>query len=113
MMATLSPFARVSIVQLEGTLRAPVGRWLSRTVQGRLDHGERRIIVDLSRLTAIDAAGIGELVRALNVAAAAGGALRVVQPQARVRRLLRVAGLIEILTAGNSFGSHSSRIPTN
>lgn len=100
MMATLSPCARVSIIQLDGTLRAPVDRWLSRNVQARLDRGERRIIVDLSQLTAIDAAGIGELVRALNVAAAAGGALRVVQPQARVRRLLQIAGLVEALTTG-------------
>ncbi|HEX2446130.1 MAG TPA: STAS domain-containing protein [Vicinamibacterales bacterium] len=84
----------MSIIQLDGTLRAPVDRWLSRNVQARLDRGERRIIVDLSQLTAIDAAGIGELVRALNVAAAAGGALRVVQPQARVRRLLQIAGLV-------------------
>jgi hypothetical protein len=37
-------------------------------------------------------------VRALNVATAAGGALRVIQPQARVRRLLQLAGLVGILT---------------
>jgi anti-anti-sigma factor len=98
MMATLSPFTRVSIIQLEGTLRAPVRCWLSRNVQARLDRGERRIIVDLSRLSAIDAAGIGELVRALNVATAAGGALRVIQPQPRVRRLLQLAGLLGILS---------------
>jgi anti-anti-sigma factor len=98
MIATLCLCVPVSIIELEGTLRAPVGPWLSQAVGTRVARGERRILLDLARLTAIDAAGIGELVRALNVATAAGGALRVIQPQARVRRLLQLAGLVGILT---------------
>ena len=98
MIAMLCSGVQVSIIELEGTLRAPVGPWLSQVVRTRVARGERRILLDLARLTAIDAAGIGELVRALNVAAAAGGALWIERPNPRVHRLLQIAGLMEILT---------------
>jgi anti-sigma B factor antagonist len=109
MIATLCSCVQVSIIELEGTLRAPVGPWLSQVVRTRVDRGERRILLDLARLTAIDAAGIGELVRALNVAAAAGGVLWIAQPRPRVRRLLHLAGLVGILTAGESSATLSVR----
>jgi anti-anti-sigma factor len=97
MIATLCSGVQISIIELEGTLRAPVGPWLSQVVGTRVARGERRILLDLARLTAIDAAGIGELVRALNVAAAADAVLWIERPHPRVRRLLQIAGLSEIL----------------
>ena len=100
MIATLCSCVQISIIELEGTLRAPVGPWLSQVVRTRVARGERRILLDLARLTAIDAAGIGELVRAVNVAAEAGAALWIERPGPRVRRLLQVTGLIEILSQG-------------
>jgi anti-sigma B factor antagonist len=98
MIAMLCGCVQVSIIELEGTLRAPVGPWLSQLVRTRIDRGERRILLDLARLTAVDAAGIGELVRARNLAAAAGGTLWVERPRPRVRLLLQIAGLNEVLT---------------
>ena len=47
-----------------------------------------------------DAAGIGELVRAYCMAAAAGGNLRIENARGRVRRMLEVVGLLNILGTG-------------
>ena len=71
MTAVIERRARLSIVALEGTLRAPHTAELTRRIQALLDRGERRIVVSLSDLTDIDAAGVGELVRAYNLATAA------------------------------------------
>src|SRR5262245_46294013 len=45
-------------VQVEGKLQAPVNSELSQTVEAALARGERRVLLNLSRLTNIDAAGI-------------------------------------------------------
>jgi anti-sigma B factor antagonist len=100
MMAILEERTDRSILEVEGTLRAPVTSELSQGVQTLLVRGERRILLDLSRLSAIDAAGVGELVRAFNTARAAGGVLRIAHASRRVRQLLHIAGVLGLLTAG-------------
>ena len=94
MTAVIELRARFSIVALEGTLQAPHTAELTRRIQALLDRGERRIVVSLSDLTDIDAAGVGELVRAYNLATAVGGELRIRNARSHVRQLLRVAGLL-------------------
>jgi len=53
----------------------------------------RPLVVDLDRVTFIDATGLGALAGAARRAAAAGTSLRVVCARPRIRRLFRVAGL--------------------
>jgi anti-anti-sigma regulatory factor len=64
MRAALEPGIHASILEVEGTLRTPLSAELRQRVQARLDRGDRRILLDLSGLSDIDAAGVGELVRA-------------------------------------------------
>jgi anti-anti-sigma factor len=59
---------------------------------------ERDIILDLSGVTAIDAAGIGALVSLV----AAGIYLRVVAPSRAVRQVLRLQGLDSVLEMSES-----------
>ena len=89
-----------SIVHVEGTLRAPVSSELRGNVEGLIGRGVRRIRLDLSRLSEIDAAGVGELVRAFNATSAAGGVLQVAHVTRRVRQLLDVTGVLKLLTRG-------------
>jgi hypothetical protein len=65
---TMEHGTRVSVLEVEGTLRAPMNRELSHRVETLLCRGERRVVLDLVRLTDIDAAGVGELVGAFIVA---------------------------------------------
>ena len=99
MTATLEPCTHTSIIEVEGRLQAPLNSSLRQTVQARLVRGERRILLDLSRVTKMDAAGIGELIRAFNTTSAVGGVLEVVRANSRVLQLLKLAGVLQFLTA--------------
>jgi anti-anti-sigma factor len=72
---------------------------LGHRVEALLCRGERRVVLDLVRLTDIDAAGVGELVGAFNMTNAAGGILRIAHASRRVRHLLHVTGVLSLLSA--------------
>lgn len=88
----------MNVVRLEGSLRVPIRRSLRRQVRALLRRGERRIVLDLTEVLFIDAAGIGELVRAFKMSAAAHGQLRIVNATRWVRQILEFVGLFELLS---------------
>jgi anti-anti-sigma factor len=90
------------VLFLEGALRTPIDGGLRHTVRTVLRSGQRVIVLDLTGVPSIDAAGVGELVRAYNMTGAAQGVLRIVQATARVQRILERAGLFGVLSAGRS-----------
>ena len=87
------------LLDIEGP-RAPVNGELRHCVLALLRRGERHIILNLARVSRIDAAGVGELVRAYNVAMAANSVLRIAQATAPVRDILERVGLFDILRTG-------------
>jgi anti-anti-sigma factor len=88
-----------SILRIEGPLYAPMHTELGRRVQTQLDLGQRQLVLDLARVDEIDAAGVGELVRAFNRTSAAGGVLQIAHANRRIRRLLDITGLLKLLAA--------------
>jgi anti-anti-sigma factor len=92
----LSP--RHSVLSVEGGLRSPLNGALRRHVQALVDRGERGIVLDLARLSDLDAAGIGELVRIYNMVVAANGTLRIVHAPGKIRRILERVGLFNLLS---------------
>ena len=102
MVTTGSSSGSRGTVHLRGALRAPLDGELRRTVCGLLRRGERLIVLDLAGVLRIDAAGVGELVRAYNMVVAAQGVLRIVHSTVWVREILRRVGLFEILTEGGT-----------
>jgi anti-anti-sigma factor len=87
------------IVQVEGKLQAPLNSELSQKVEAALVRGERRVLLNLSRLADIDAAGIGELVRIFSMTRAVGAVLQVAHASPYVKRLLDITGLHTLLSA--------------
>jgi anti-anti-sigma factor len=85
------------VLSVEGPLRRPISRDLKCRVRSLLRRGERDIVLDLSRVASIDAAGVGELVRAYNMTVARDGLLRIVHVNKRVREMLERAGLLTFL----------------
>ena len=67
-----------------------------------LPERQRTIVLDLARVPSIDAAGVGELVRAYNVATAADRVLRIANTTPRVREILELVGLYDRLSADHS-----------
>jgi anti-anti-sigma factor len=55
--------------------------------------------LDLSQVSRIDAAGVGELVRAYNMAVAVNGQLRITHATAWVREVLELVGIHDLLSA--------------
>jgi anti-anti-sigma factor len=88
----------LSILYLEGDLRAQVSLELRRRVETLLGRGSRCILLDLGSVTGLDAAGLGELVRVYTLAAAARSELWVRNTTPRARKLLDLAGLFEVLS---------------
>lgn len=76
--------------------------------------------VDLAGVTFLDCAGVGAFVAARNTAVQTGRQMRVTHPQPIVRRVLELAGLLEVLTAPidqppparSGYPSRTERTPT-
>ena len=97
MTVTQDPLERISVVQAEGPVRTPVSPSLQEEVQARLSRGERTLVINLAAVNDIDAAGVGELVRAFNMASDAGAVLCIAHAAPRVRVILQRLGLFELL----------------
>jgi anti-anti-sigma factor len=95
--------AGLSVLHLEGALYAPVNRDLRRRVEDLLGQGRRCILLDLANVTELDAAGLGELVGVYTLAEASKGELWIRNCTAKIRTLLDLAGLFEILTVPSPF----------
>jgi anti-anti-sigma factor len=72
---------------------------VARRVETRLDRGERWLVLDLRTVSEIDAAGVGELVRAFNRTRAAGAVLQIASASRRVQTLLDVTCVSKLLPA--------------
>ena len=97
---------RECVLYLDGALRTPVDRGLRHSVRSLLRRGQRYVVLDLSRVSRIDAAGISELVRAYNMASAVQGMLRIVQATPWVQQILERVGLFEMLSGPAEAGHH-------
>jgi anti-anti-sigma factor len=100
MTAVRGPCSRnTRLVYAQGPLRVPLGHDWQDTLRAYLRRGDRVFVLDLTRVTSIDAAGVGELVRAHNLTAAASGSFAIVNANAWVREMLDRAGLSGVLNA--------------
>jgi anti-anti-sigma factor len=94
------PSSEETVVHITGDLRAPGTGGLLQRIESLLDHGERRIVLSLACVSDLDAAGVGALVGARNLAEAAGGRLRILNAAGWTRVLLARTGLLGILKTG-------------
>jgi anti-anti-sigma factor len=86
--------------------RIPSNGELVQIVRACLRRGERKIVLDLAAVSTIDAAGIGELVRAYSVASAGNGVLRIVNANAWVRETLERVGLFNRFVSPDAIGAY-------
>ena len=87
----------VSLLRLSGRLVDGHGdRELREAVKVLVSSGRIRIVADLSEVSAIDSAGLGELVASARRVQGAGGALKALHPRERVARVLDVAKVLPL-----------------
>jgi anti-anti-sigma factor len=100
----------VCVLYLEDPLSAPVRGNVRHRVQALLRRGVRTVVLDMAQVSSLDAAGIGELVRAYNMAAAANALLRIAHAAAHVRQMLALVGLDDVLTVACECGDRIDRM---
>ena len=91
----------VSVLSLEGPLVAPMTTRLRRSVEALLGKGERDILLDMAGVPEIDAAGVGELVRAYAMTTGVDGSFGIANPPRRVRQILDRVRLLDVLRPVN------------
>ena len=95
----------VVIVDFQGRLAVGVGdEVLPRLVTTLLDEGNRKILLNLSEMEYIDSNGLGELVQSLKTSKRFGASLRLLKPQDRVQKTLRLTNLLPMFSVYDSEG---------
>ena len=90
---TSEPDSQSAVLRLDGALHTPIDGVLRSTVEALVQRGVRRVLLDLSGVSSIDAAGVGELVHIFTTAASVGSVLEIEQMSAQVRRVLEITGV--------------------
>src|SRR5438045_9796790 len=89
----------VAIVDFEGRLAAGVSdSALPQIVNDILKEGNKKILLNLSDMDYIDSNGLGELVQSLKTSKRFGASLRLLKPQDRVRKTLRLTNLLPMFS---------------
>lgn len=85
----------VTIVDFNGRLAAGVSDTILPRVVGEiLDGGSKKILLNLSDMDYIDSNGLGELVQVYRESQRQGASLRLLKPQDRVTKTLRLTNLL-------------------
>ena len=89
--------ADVVVVDLKGKLTAGLGDQILReTIDELLAENRRKILLNLSEVSFLDSAGVGELVAGLRTAKRFGAELKLLRVGERVRSTLYMARLLPI-----------------
>ena len=93
----------IAIVDFEGRLAAGVGdTLLPQLITDILDEGYKKILLNLSDMDYIDSNGLGELVQSLKMSKRYGASLRLLKPQDRVAKTLRLTNLLPMFAVYDS-----------
>ena len=87
------------VISVRDPLLVPHDCDLRNRVRDVLRSAACSIVLDLADVSRIDAAGVGELVRAYNMTIAAGGVLRITNARDKVRALLELARLFDLMSS--------------
>jgi len=84
--------SEIDVIEIEG--RTPT---LQEIVQSQLDRGHLRLVLDLTHVKHIDSNELAEVLGAFRQAAESSGELVIANPNARIREILRITRLEEVL----------------
>ena len=100
--ATRQTGSCVTVIQPKGRLNMAGASSLRKQLQGIVDSGSNRIVVDLSTTEFIDSSGLGALISGLKMARQAGGDLRIAAAPQEVCTVLELTNLNRVLPTYDS-----------
>ncbi len=87
----------ISVVDVAGRITlGESSKAMRDTIRGLMCGNQKNVLLNLSEVTYIDSAGIGELVSSLTSAASMGGKLKLLKPSKRVSDLLRLTKIYNV-----------------
>lgn len=87
-----------TLLRVEGVIKlGESGQFFAQTLDRVLERDEGDVLIDLSKIDAIDSTGIGELVGYLGRFRSRGRGLLLINPSDRIRKLLAIANLTSLL----------------
>jgi anti-sigma B factor antagonist len=90
--------ADVVIVDLDGKLTMGLGDQILReAIDELLAEGWKKIVLNLSKVSFMDSAGVGELVASWKLAAEFGASMKLLRPGDRVRYTLHLSQILPLL----------------
>jgi anti-sigma B factor antagonist len=93
----------VTVVDFKGRLAVGVSdTLLPKVVKEILEEGSKKILLNLSEMDYIDSNGLGELVQSYRESQRAGASLRLLKPQDRVAKTLRLTNLLPMFSVYES-----------
>ena len=94
----------VKILDLSGQITLTRGgdQLLKDKVNSLMHQGDKQILVNLANVTAMDSAGLGELVSAYTTVTKAGGSMKLVNLTKRLHDLLSITKLLTVFDAYDS-----------
>ena len=95
----------VEVVTLVGDLNAAIAGTTHEEIQGVIDSGRARLVLDLAQVRFVDSSGLSVLVAALKAARAAGGDVALAGLRPEVRSVIQLTRLDRVLDLYNDSGS--------
>ena len=95
---------KVKILDISGQITLSKGsdQLLKDKVHSLVHQGDTHILVNLANVTAMDSAGLGELVAAYTTVSKAGGSMKLVNLTKRLHDLLSITKLLTVFDAYDS-----------
>ena len=98
--ASIRHSGNVAIIDLAGRITLNEGAGSIRSaVKGAVEGGHQNILLNMSDVTYIDSAGLGEMSSAYITVSRLGGKLKLLKPQSKVHGMLEVTRLYTIFVA--------------
>jgi anti-sigma B factor antagonist len=86
----------VALVDISGRLTSFESKAFQEMIRGLLNHGQKKIVLNLTGLEYLDSSGIGELVRNYLSVVKKGGAMKVVGLAPKVEEILKITQLYQV-----------------
>jgi anti-sigma B factor antagonist len=86
------------VFELSGSLDIATSPTVRAALNEASDHGNHRLVVDLSNVDFLDSTGLGALIGAQRRAKEVDGDVRVVAREGQILRLLRITGLLKVFS---------------
>ncbi|MDF9715399.1 STAS domain-containing protein [Nocardioides sp. ChNu-153] len=87
----------IAVVVPHGRLNMVAARQLRETLNGVIEGGTNRVVVDLAETTFLDSSGLGALISGLKSARQAGGDLRIARPTPAVLSVFELTNIDKVL----------------